>query len=104
MNTKFGPRIHPVTGKKGFHYGIDIAVKQGTPVYSIGKGTVFAANYSNTAGNLVVLIHPNGYMSEYIHLQKILVKVGDGVDKNTKIGLVGSVSYTHLTLPTTPYV
>ena len=91
ISDKFGLRVHPVTKEKSMHNGIDIAAPRGTPIFSVGKGTVFSINEnSKTAGKLVIVKYENGYMAEYMHMDDIFVKLGQEVDEDTVIGTVGS--------------
>jgi len=73
------------------HLGIDIANHTGTPIYAADDGYVLMAGRDTYGyGNQVVIDHGNGYMTRYAHLQTILVKAGDFVTKNQKIGTMGS--------------
>jgi murein DD-endopeptidase MepM/ murein hydrolase activator NlpD len=73
------------------HLGIDIANRTGTPVYAADGGYVVMAGRDTWGyGNQVVIDHGNGFKTRYAHLQTILVKAGQSVDKNQKIGTMGS--------------
>jgi murein DD-endopeptidase MepM/ murein hydrolase activator NlpD len=72
------------------HLGIDIAANTGTPVVAAAAGRVTAANYSNTAGNLVYIDHGSGALTKYFHLQRSIVPVGTQVGQGQTIGYVGS--------------
>ncbi len=73
------------------HLGIDIANRTGTPIYAADDGYVLMAGRDTYGyGNQVVIDHGNGYLTRYAHLQTILVKAGDSVKKNQKIGTMGS--------------
>ena len=73
------------------HVGIDIANSTGTPVLAADDGYVVMAGRDTWGyGNQVVIDHGNGFWTRYAHLQKILVKAGQSVKKNEKIGLMGS--------------
>lgn len=78
-----------------FHYGIDIGVSHGTPVYSIADGRVVKIYYRGSCGgNMVHIAHNvNGrvYTSQYAHLASIAVREGDVVTHNTVIGYSGGV-------------
>ena len=80
-----------------FHYGLDVGVAHGTPVYSIAAGRVVKVYYrSSCGGNMVHIAHSiNGrnYTSQYAHLSGIAVKEGDIVTHNTIIGYSGGVPY-----------
>jgi len=73
------------------HYGLDSAAKTGTPVTVISDGVVVFTNedmFFN--GKMLIINHGLGLTSMYIHLSKIMVKIGDRVLKGQKVGLVGS--------------
>lgn len=78
-----------------YHYGIDIGVSHGTPVYSIANGRVAKISpRSSCGGNMVYITHVvNGktYTSGYFHLASINVSVGQIVTYNTIIGYSGGV-------------
>ncbi|GGJ58082.1 peptidoglycan DD-metalloendopeptidase family protein [Deinococcus roseus] len=73
-----------------YHYGSDFPAKTGTPVYAVNDGTVVVAAKYEIRGNLVVIDHGLGVQSLYFHQSKLLVKVGDTVQKGQKIGEVGT--------------
>jgi murein DD-endopeptidase MepM/ murein hydrolase activator NlpD len=73
------------------HSGIDVANARGTPIYAADAGYVVLAGQDTWGyGNQIVIDHGNGYKTRYAHLDRILVKAGDTVKKNQKIGLMGS--------------
>jgi murein DD-endopeptidase MepM/ murein hydrolase activator NlpD len=73
------------------HTGIDIANRTGTPILAADAGYVVAAGRDTWGyGNQVVIDHGNGFKTRYAHLQNILVKAGQTVTKNQKIGTMGS--------------
>lgn len=81
-------RIHPITQEEVFHNGIDIAAEEGTKVVSMLDGKVLKASYDTQNGNQVVVEH-DGLCTEYNHLSKIIVEVGESVVGGQKIGEVG---------------
>ena len=73
------------------HAGIDIANRTGTPVVAADAGYVVLAGRDTWGyGKQVLIDHGNGYLTRYAHLNTILVKAGDKVSKNQKIGTMGS--------------
>jgi murein DD-endopeptidase MepM/ murein hydrolase activator NlpD len=86
----YGYRLHPITGRREFHYGIDIAAPQGSPIKSYAKGTVTTAKFSSGYGYYVVVNHGGGLSTLYAHLSKISVKEGARVDVGHVLGLMGS--------------
>lgn len=90
MTSSFGYRTDPFTGRASFHAGIDIAGDNSEPVYAAGAGKVIAADQSGARGRYIVIEHPNGLQTWYMHLSKLQVKEGDSVDKGEQIALLGS--------------
>lgn len=74
------------------HYGIDIAVPEGTSVYASDGGTVMFAGWlaSGGYGNAVFIDHGNGQWTEYDHNASVLVKSGDKVSKGQEIAKAGN--------------
>lgn len=85
-------RRHPVTGKVRPHTAIDYAAPAGTPVMSIGDGTVLSAGWSGGGGNTVKIRHNGSYETAYLHLSKYAkgIKSGTHVRQGQVIGYVGS--------------
>ncbi len=79
------PRFNTVTVQKG----IDIRAALGTPVASVGTGTVVFAGWLKGYGNLVIVDHGTGYHSLYAHLANAQVEVGNEVEEGEELGEVG---------------
>ena len=90
ISSGFGFRTHPLTGAKEFHSGIDFAGKQGVKVRSVGAGIVTWSGKRWGYGNMVEINHGNGYVTRYAHNKKNLVDIGDRVNKDQYIALLGS--------------
>jgi murein DD-endopeptidase MepM/ murein hydrolase activator NlpD len=90
ISSPYGMRMHPKTGKKDFHGGIDIAAGPGNQVRATADGIVSFAGWSGNNGNLVVLEHGFGYSTFFAHNRKVLVKTGQKVRRGEVIGYVGS--------------
>lgn len=85
-------RKHPVTGRVRPHTGVDYAAPTGTPVMSIGDGTVISRKNEGAGGNVVRIRHNSVYTTAYQHLSKFAagLKVGQRVRQGEVIGYVGS--------------
>lgn len=90
VNSEYGLRRSPWTGKPEHHHGIDIGGSPGTPVRSPVAGTVVAASSHGRLGKHVALDHGNGVKSLYGHLETVDVKNGERVAQGQVIGLVGN--------------
>jgi Membrane proteins related to metalloendopeptidases len=92
VTSNFGTRIHPITGKKHTHTGIDLAVPSGTPIYAAEAGVVILSQYSSGYGNCIIIDHGNGLWTLYAHIRNggLLVSEGDSVKRGDLIAEVGS--------------
>ncbi|HAB66604.1 MAG TPA: hypothetical protein DCE23_04470 [Firmicutes bacterium] len=81
--------------KKG-HYGVDFGwdssikgAESNQPIYAVEKGKVISIQKQVTGGNVLIIRHENGYVSEYAHLSKILVKLYDEVERGEHVANMG---------------
>lgn len=72
------------------HTGADYGVKAGTPVHATNAGTVVLTANHFFSGNSIFIDHGDGLFSEYFHLEKSFVTLGQKVKKGDIIGLVGA--------------
>ena len=75
-----------------FHYGVDLANKEGTPIVAAADGVVFRASPLSTYGNVIMITHSiNGhtFTTVYAHLSGYNSKVGQVVKKGQVIGYMG---------------
>ena len=97
ISSPFSPnRFHPVLKVWRAHPGIDYAAPKGTPVKSVGSGTITFKGWGKGAGNYIAVRHNNNYETMYLHLSgfaKGLVK-GKKVAQGEVIGFVGSTGYS----------
>jgi LysM repeat protein len=82
-----------VTQRLHWYNAVDVANKYGTPIYATAGGTVQKTGYIKIGGNRVRIVHPNGIVTYYGHLSKILVSPGQQVSQGQKIGLMGRTGY-----------
>lgn len=85
-------RMHPVLRIVRPHQGVDYAAPVGTPVYSIGDGTVTSTAYENQSGRIVRIRHNSVYSTAYLHLSGFAkgIRAGVYVRQGDVIGYVGS--------------
>lgn len=88
-------RLHPVTMDWKAHPAIDYAAPTGTPIKSVGKGTVNFVGYNQAAGNYIKVQHLNNYETMYLHLSAFSkgLKKGSKVAQGQVIGFVGKTGY-----------
>jgi murein DD-endopeptidase MepM/ murein hydrolase activator NlpD len=82
-------RYHPISKKFKRHTGIDYGAAHGTPIHATAGGTVEFAGWRGGYGKLVIIRHPNGYMTYYGHCSRLLVKKGMHVKQGQAIAKVG---------------
>ena len=91
----FGPKPNGVQND-----GINLAVPEGTPIKAADDGVVaYAGSELKGYGNLVLVRHPNGFVTAYAHASDILVKRGETVKRGQVIahaGQTGSVTSPQL--------
>lgn len=90
LSSYFGMRTHPISGRREMHKGIDFAGAMGGPVIAVAKGVVTYAGPRYNYGNLIEIAHGNGYSTRYAHNSRLLVSVGDTVEKGFQIAEIGS--------------
>lgn len=85
-------RRHPVTRRVQPHTGVDYAAPAGTPVMTIGDGTVTSVKYEGAGGKTIRIRHNSVYSTAYLHLSKYAkgLKAGQRVRQGEIIGYVGS--------------
>lgn len=85
-------RFHPILKRYRAHHGVDYAAPVGTPVKSIGAGTVVAKGYQGGGGNFLKIQHNSVYTTVYMHLSKFArgIQTGSHVKQGDEIGYVGS--------------
>ena len=82
-------RLHPVHGTVRPHTGVDYAAPTGTPVMSIGDGTVISVGWGGGGGKTIKIRHNSVYTTAYLHLSRYAVKAGQRVSQGQVIGYVG---------------
>ena len=86
----FGFRVNPVTGEYGFHTGLDIAAKKGTPIRAALSGRVLEVGEDSRAGKYLKLSHQNGLVTFYCHCSEVLAEEGANIRQGETVALVGS--------------
>jgi murein DD-endopeptidase MepM/ murein hydrolase activator NlpD len=91
ITSRYGTRLHPITGDVRTHRGIDYGAATGTPVVAIADGTVTTRATDASSGNWLKLDH-TGRQSFYLHLDDFAEGIAQGakVQQGQVIGFVGS--------------
>lgn len=90
LSSSYGMRISPITGIEQFHGGVDLAAPIGTEVFAARSGKIEFTGVDRIYGNYIVIRHENNTQSLYAHLNEILVKTGQHVERGHTIGKVGN--------------
>ncbi len=85
-------RFHPITKTWKAHPAIDYAAPTGTPIKSVGDGTIIRIGYTKYNGNFIKIRHNSTYETLYLHMSKFArgLKKGRRVEQGQVIGYVGS--------------
>lgn len=92
-------RFHPVLNRVKAHLGTDYAAPHGTPIIAVGDGVVTKSGYTSGNGNYVKIRHNETYETQYLHMSRRAVSMGESVRQGQVIGYVGSTG-----LATGPHV
>jgi murein DD-endopeptidase MepM/ murein hydrolase activator NlpD len=94
ISSEFGYRRSPFTGEREFHKGLDICSRKGTSIISPANGVVRSIETDPGYGKMVVVNHGYGLVTRYAHLDKVMVKKGQAVQRGQEIALVGNTGRT----------
>ena len=100
VNSPYGYRKDPFTGKRKFHNGVDLHAR-GDEALAMMEGTVLKVGQDRISGKYVVLRHGEFTVS-YCHLSRILVSKDETVRPRDAVGITGSTGrstgeHLHLT-------
>lgn len=95
VTSSFGYRKMRRRRRGRMHYGTDVKLYTGDPVYSTFDGIVRIAQYSSSYGYVVVVRHYNGLETIYAHFSKLLTKPGMMVRAGDPIGLGGNTGRSY---------
>ena len=94
ITSKYGMRVHPITGQYKLHTGVDIGAPRGANFIAANDGIVTKAEYNTAYGNMVIIDHGGGISTLYAHGDEILVEVGQTVKRGQSVLVVGSTGYS----------
>ncbi|MCL2532095.1 MAG: M23 family metallopeptidase [Oscillospiraceae bacterium] len=100
LTSSFGYRMHPISGERRFHNGVDFGLPMDTAIYAAAAGRVLIVAYDARGfGHYVVVYHGGGYATLYAHNSRITVSEGQEVISETVVarsGNSGSSTGPHL--------
>ena len=96
VTSRFGRRVHPITGNTRMHQGVDYGAPVGTRVQAVADGTVAFAGWRGGYGNLLILRHSGGYETRYAHLHRFGqgIRAGVRVRQGQIVALTGNTGNT----------
>ncbi len=86
----YGYRLSPISRRREFHHGVDIANSPGTPIVSTADGVVRHTGWATGYGLTVLVDHGFGYSTLYAHLSEIMVEEKQKVKRGERIASMGS--------------
>ena len=93
VTSRFGYRVHPITGKYAMHGGLDLGAAEGSDIQSAMAGVVKTVAESESYGKYIVVDHQNGFETWYAHCSKLVANEGDRVGRGDVIAKVGQTGY-----------
>ncbi len=90
ISSSFGYRTSPFTERKEFHKGLDISIKQGSPIIATADGVVSFSGAKGLLGNTIIIDHGYGFVTRYAHAKELLKKRGEKVKRGDVIAYVGN--------------
>lgn len=94
ITSRYGMRVHPVTGIYKLHDGLDFAAPCGTTISLPWSGTVRSAGWDGGYGYRVVVDHDDGLRTAYAHLPRVSVSPGQRLEAGETVGVVGTTGYS----------
>ena len=93
VTSGFAMRLHPILQTWRAHLGVDYGAPIGTPVRTVGDGTVDFSGVQNGYGNVVQIRHAGDRLTVYAHLSRIDVRNGQHVEQGQRVGAVGATGW-----------
>lgn len=90
LTSRYGERVHPISGKEEVHKGVDIAAPAGAALMAMYDGTVVEVGENDGLGRYVRLSHGGGIEVLYGHCERVTAQQGNTVKAGETVALVGS--------------
>lgn len=94
ISSPAGLRYNPITGRREFHDGVDIAIPVGTPIVAPRYGYVLATGYSASFGRFLRITHSDNYVSFFAHLHSVPLTVGQRVEQGEQVAYSGNTGWS----------
>ena len=87
----YGWRRHPITGRRTFHHGVDVALPSGTPLTAPADGVVVKKGMGSSGGVTLILEHADDLFTVYYHLKvPSHLPIGARVERGEQVALSGN--------------
>ncbi|MGV0961699.1 MAG: M23 family metallopeptidase [Limnohabitans sp.] len=90
ITSGFGVRADPMTHVPSMHEGIDFVAPIGSQVRATAAGKVLRSGRAGAYGEMIEVVHADGFVSRYAHLSRRQVDEGDVIERGQVIGLLGN--------------
>ncbi|MBK8459766.1 MAG: M23 family metallopeptidase [Micropruina sp.] len=87
-------RFHPIFKEWRLHAGVDFRAGCGTAIRAAAAGRVISVSFDSSGGHRLVLGHPGGVTTHYLHAQGYQVREGTSVASGDVVGTVGSTGWS----------
>lgn len=96
ISSRFGKRVHPISGAWKNHHGVDYVAPHGTPIKAAGEGKVIHIGNKGGYGKTIILQHGGNYSTLYAHMSRYQsgLRHGARVRQGQTIGYVGTTGYS----------
>jgi murein DD-endopeptidase MepM/ murein hydrolase activator NlpD len=89
LNSPYGMRADPFTGRMQMHWGVDISTNTGNPIVATADGIVLQLLTDKYLGKHIIISHGNGITTLYGHMNGFAVRAGQKVKRGDVIGYIG---------------
>jgi murein DD-endopeptidase MepM/ murein hydrolase activator NlpD len=90
ISSSYGIRRDPLNNRQAMHHGIDLIAAANAPIRAPAPGIVVFAGRNGGYGNMVEIDHGRSLRTRYAHLRTIMVKAGEKVGFQQKLGTLGN--------------
>lgn len=94
VNSPYGYRSSPISGKSEFHTGVDLKATMGTDIVAAEAGTVIFSGNKGGYGKTIIIDHGNGISTLYAHNSQLVVSVGQTVQRGQVVSKAGTTGYS----------
>ena len=93
IGSPFGRRFHPIFHEWRMHEGLDLHASCGTPIRAAADGVVQSVSSDPSGGHRLLIAHPRGLVTQYLHATGYSVHRGQRVRRGQVVGRVGSTGW-----------